>query len=148
MDNNLTCSFAGHRNEWYNINIEERLESAIESLINQGVNIFYDGNYGEFDKKARNAVLNLKKKYPKIRLILVLTYYHENAKHYSLPDFYDGSVYPELEHIHYKQKITKRNEWIVDNSDYVISHIVNEYKSGAFKTVKYAEKQKKNIIKL
>jgi len=59
---------------------------------------------------------------------------------------YDGSIYPDIEETHYKQKITKRNERIVDNCDILVCHIEETYKSGAYRTLKYAQKQNKPII--
>lgn len=43
-------------------------------------------------------------------------------------------------------KITKRNEWIIDNCDLLVCHIQETYKSGAYNTIKYAQKQNKAII--
>ena len=118
----------------------------LEELINKGYTIFYDGNYGAFDNKCRKAILKLKNKYPNIKLVLILTYYHHDKEKYPIPTCYDNTILPELEDLHYKQKITKRNEWIIDNCDILICHIQETYKSGAYNTVKYAKKQNKPII--
>lgn len=139
-------AFAGHRYEWHCIGVEEKLLKTIEELINKGYTTFYDGACGAFDKKCLHAVLELKHKYPNIKLIRILSYYHHEKEKYELPDYYDGSIYPDLESLHYKQVITKRNEWIVDNSDILVCHIEEIYKSGAYNTVKYARKINKPII--
>lgn len=143
---NKIVAFAGRRYEWQSIGIEEKLLQVLEELINKGYTIFYDGNYGAFDNKCRNAVLELKKKYPYIKLILILTYYHHDKEKYPIPSYYDETILPELEDLHYKQKITKRNEWIIDNCDLLVCHIKETYKSGAYNTVKYAQNQNKPII--
>lgn len=88
----------------------------------------------------------IKHKYPHIKLIRILTYYHHDKEKYDLPSCYDGSILPEIEELHYKQKITKRNEWIIDHCDILVSHIEETYKSGAYRTLKYAQKQNKPII--
>ena len=139
-------AFAGHRFEWHCIGIEEKLLQTIEELINKGYTIFYDGGYGAFDKKCAHVVLELKHKYPQIKLIKILSYYHHEKEKYELPPYYDGSIYSNLEECHYKQIITKRNEWIVDNCDILICHIENTFHSGAYNTVKYARKINKPII--
>ena len=108
---NKVVAFAGHRYEWQSIGVEEKLLQVLEELINKGYTIFYDGNYGAFDNKCRNAVLKLKNKYPHIKLVLILTYYHHDKEKYTIPSYYDETILPELEDLHYKQKITKRNEW-------------------------------------
>ena len=41
--------------------------------------------------------------------------------------------------------ILKRNFWMVDKSEYVISYVYREF-GGAYKTLKYAQKTGKNII--
>ncbi len=139
-------AFAGHRYEWHCIGVENKLPEVLEDLINKGYTIFYDGHYGAFDEKCAHAVLRLKHKYPHIKLIRILTYYHHDKEKYDLPSCYDGSILPEIEELHYKQKITKRNEWIIDHCDILVCHIEETYKSGAYRTQKYAKKQNKPII--
>ena len=143
---NKIVAFAGHRYEWQSIGVEEKLLQVLEDLINRGYNIFYDGNYGAFDNKSRNAVLKLKNKYPYIRLVLILTYYHHDKEKYPIPSYYDDTILPDIEEYHYKQRITKRNEWIIDQCDLLVCHIKETYKSGAYNTLQYAQKQNKPII--
>ena len=143
---NKIVAFAGHRYEWQSIGVEEKLLQVLEDLINKGYTVFYDGDYGAFDNKCRNAILKLKNKYPHIKLVLILTYYHHNKEKCPIPSYYDETILPELEDLHYKQKITKRNEWIIDNCDILVCHIQETYKSGAYNTVKYALKHNTPII--
>ena len=145
MQEKIVC-FAGHRFDWHCIGVEDKLLQTIEELINKGYSIFYDGGYGAFDKKCAETVIQLKNKYPHIKLIRILSYYHHEKEKYDLPSCYDGSEYPDLEELHYKQIIVKRNEWMIDHCDILVCHIENTYKSGAYKTVKYAQKINKSII--
>lgn len=73
-------AFAGHRYDWQSIGVKEKLLQVLEDLINRGYTVFYDGNYGAFDNKCRNAILKLKNKYPHIKLVLILTYCHHDKK--------------------------------------------------------------------
>ena len=139
-------AFAGHRFEWQCLHIEEKLLQVIEELILKGYTIFYDGGYGAFDKKCLSAVLELRQKYPHIKVYKILSYYKHDKEKFELPACYDGSIYPDLEELHYKQIITKRNEWIVDNCDVLVCHIECTFRSGAYNAVKYAKKQNKEII--
>ena len=139
-------AFAGHRYDWHCTGVEDKLPQVLEELIQKGYTVFYDGNYGAFDKKCASTALELKHKYPHIKLIQILTYYHHKKDKYELPSCYDGSILPEIEEMHYKQKIVKRNEWIVDNCNILVCHIEETYKSGAYRTLKYAQKQNKPII--
>lgn len=141
-------AFAGHRFEWHCRGVKEKIIPTLEELIHKGYTIFYDGGYGAFDKICSHAVLELKHKYPQIKLIKILAYYHHEKEKYELAPCYDGSIYPDLEECHYKQVITKRNEWIVDNCDILICHIENTFRSGAYNTVKYAKKHNIEVIEI
>lgn len=139
-------AFAGHRYDWQCIGVEDKLPSVLEDLIAKGYRTFYDGGYGAFGKKCANAVFNLKRKYPQIKIYKILTSYHHDKEKYEISSAYDGSIYPDIEEVHFKQKITKRNEWIVDQCDILVCHIEETYKNGAYRTVKYAQKINKPLI--
>lgn len=139
MENEKIVAFAGHRHEWHCLGLEAKLMQTLEEL-------FYDGDYGAFDSLCARTVIKLKSKYPHIKLVRILTYYHHDKEKYALPSCYNGSILPELELTHYKQKIIKRNEWIVDHCDLLITHIENTFNSGAYRTLQYAQKQNKPII--
>ena len=96
------------------LNLQNPLEKMNKSDNgdNKGYTIFYDGNYGAFDNKCRNTVLKLKNKYPHIKLVLILTYYHHNREKYPIPSYYDDTILPELEDLHYKQKIKYLFFWL------------------------------------
>lgn len=145
MKDKVVC-FAGHRHDFRNVGIENRLEKVIIGLIKKGYNTFFDGDKGAFDKISASIVIRLKEKYPHIKIYRILTYYHSDNKKWGLPACYDGSIMPEIEWCYHKIKITKRNEWIVDNSDILVCHIVETYKSGAYNTLRYAQKTNKKII--
>ena len=117
-------------------------------IIKKGYTTFYDGGYGSFDKKCVDTILKLRTKYPHIKLIKIHAYYHHDKDRFVLPDYYNDSIYTDIENYHFKQVITKRNEWIVDHCDILVCHIEETYKSGAYNTVKYARKINKPIIYL
>lgn len=146
MNKDLIVCFAGHRYDWQVLGIEDKLKQVIEDLITKGYTTFYDGGKGAFDKMSARIVIELKHKFPYIKIFRILTYYHHDKEKWELPQCYDGSIYPDIEKYHPKQRITKRNEWIVDNSDILVCHVYETYKSGAYTTVKYAQKTNKPII--
>ena len=55
---------------------------------------------------------------------------------------YDGSVYPDLENTPPRFAIIKRNEWMIDKSDFLIAYVKNSF-GGANKTLSYAKKRRK-----
>ena len=143
----MVVGFAGHRLSHENIGIKERLKKQIECLIKNGYTTFFDGNKGVFDDLCLDILRELKEKYPRIEIIRVLSSYHFISGN-ELPKNIDSTVFPELEGVYFKQLITKRNEWIVENSDIIVCHIVNTFRSGAYNMVRYAEKLNKLIIYL
>lgn len=135
----MTVTFCGNR--FVYSDIKEALNDTVEKLIKEGADEFLLGGYGEFDKLAAITVKNMKKKYAHIRSVIVIPYLN---KYYN-NDLYEVSLYPELENVHPKGAIIKRNQYMVDASDVVVAYV--KYKNGgAAKTLKYAEKKNKRII--
>lgn len=145
MEEKIVC-FAGHRYDWQNVGIESKLREIIINLIKKGYTIFYNGGKGYFDKISASIVIDLKKKFPYIKLYRVLADYHQDKQKWELPSCYDGSILPEIEQCYYKARITKRNEWMIDNSDILVCHVIEKFKSGAYNTMRYAQKVNKAII--
>ena len=141
---NKSVCFAGHRFEWHCLGIEEKLYQEVLNLVNKGCTIFYIGMKGAFDNLAARIVMRIKKIYPHIKIIEVLSSYNPNKK----LDNFDESIYPLSNDIFYKQKITKRNEWMVLNSKYIICKIEYTENSGAAKMVEFARKHNRIIIEL
>ena len=55
---------------------------------------------------------------------------------------FNGTIYPDgLEFVPQKLAIIKRNEWMVDNSSFLIAYIDHEW-GGAYRTFKYAQRKK------
>lgn len=142
---NAVC-FAGHREEWHCVGIENILEETIENLINQDYKTFFDGNKGAYDNLCSTIIKKFKCKYPDIKLIPVLSSYNPNIKCAKKNSCYDETIYPNLEEVYPKQRIIERNKWIIDNSTILIAHILYTTKSGAYKMVKYAQKKGLKII--
>ena len=69
-----TCCFTGHRQllKKDRDNIKQKLEFSIELLIQSGYLYFGVGGALGFDTLAAKTTLQLRERYPKIKLILVL----------------------------------------------------------------------------
>ena len=69
-----TVCFTGHRNIPLNKRkaVVQRLKTELSALINNGYQFFMAGGALGFDTIAAQSVLDLKKEYPHIKLILVL----------------------------------------------------------------------------
>ncbi len=143
MIEKIVC-FAGHRFEWKNLNIKDKLFTVIGELINEGYLIFYNGDKGYFDKICIDIVCYYKKFNSNIKLIKILTNYNSKLD----LEVFDDSILPEIDMIHPKRRITERNKWMVEHSEVLVCHIVDTYKSGAYNTYKYARKLNKTIINI
>ena len=105
---------------------------------------------GDFDRMGAAAVRQLKTAYPekRIDLILVLPYQTRQLQYDRdyLYTQYDDIIIPvELLSIHPKAAILKRNYWMIDHSDILLSYISHNW-GGAYKSKQYAQKKNISII--
>lgn len=55
---------------------------------------------------------------------------------------FDDAIYPDLETVPKRLAIIKRNEWMINNSDFLIAYVDHDW-GGAYKTLEYEEKRRK-----
>lgn len=139
----MTVTFCGHGDTICDKSLTEKLTDCIDALIQEGATRFYLGGYGNFDILAAQIVKNIKKRNPEIKSVLVIPYLDRK---YDL-SLYDESVYPPIESVPKRYAISKRNEWMVDHSDVVVSYVSHGF-GGAATLLRYAERKKKHIISL
>ncbi len=140
------CSFFGHANlEGKASEIAPQLRQVMVDLIKNGVDTFYVGNHGEFDILSSKIACNLKTLYPEIQVIVVLCY--PNELQYLKCSFTDFLMPPEIVAAPKRACIVKRNRWVVDHSDFIVSYIKYQI-GGAYEIWQYAQKLKKKIVKL
>lgn len=60
-------------------------------------------------------------------------------------EFYDEVILPLSPATHFKSAITKRNEWLVENSELLIAYVLNE-SGGAYQCVKKAQQHSREIL--
>ncbi len=142
------CGF-GHR-EYYK-EVKSELQTTIKHLIDEeGISVFLTGGMGDFDSLFSATVRSYKTHYKDIKLILVKPYFSNelNINKEFYQSYYDDIIIPqEIAGCYFKSAITKRNKWMIDKSDFVISGVYQEY-GGAYDTIKYAQKNNKQIIEL
>ncbi len=147
-----TYTFSGHR-EVYQSGIEERLDAEIEKLLQTDNEFrFLTGGMGQFDGMGADAVRAAKRRHPEkhIALALVLPYMSNrlNTEKEYYQFYYDQVIIPEeLDTVHYKAAIQRRNRWMVDQADAVIAYICWDF-GNALATVRYAQRQGKPVINL
>lgn len=139
-------SFIGHRNVERLGSIENKVEEIVRELIRSKPYVeFMIGRSGEFDISCASAVKRAQKNlgHENSSLILVLPYHVKDEEYFE--KYYDDIYMPIGSDVHYKSTLTKRNEWMVDNSDLLIAYVSKDF-GGAYHTLKYAEKAGVHII--
>ena len=140
-----TCCFTGHREieEKEFQKVKKKVKAVIVSLIEKGVLYFGAGGALGFDTLAAEIVLELKKNYPQIKLILVLPCPEQTRgwnkkdvqKYEQIKAKADKVVYT-ADH-YYRGCMHVRNRHLVDNSAYCICYLIKEHGGTAY-TVDYA----------
>lgn len=151
--NTFTVSFFGHRRIENALEIENRLEQLIRTLLWEHEYIeFLVGRDGEFDQLVSSTICRCKRQYRSDNSahIWVLPYltaeFRDNEE--SFRDYYDEiEICEAAAGSHYKNAHQTRNRAMVDRSDLVVLCIQHE-SGGAWQTMKYAKKQGKPCINL
>lgn len=152
---NKTCCFTGHRDIPNSIlpQLRSQINEVVTALIESGICFFGAGGAIGFDTLAAEAVLNLRKKYPNVKLILVLPC-PEQADRWSqetriryeqIKKSADKIVYTSG---HYTSScMYRRNRHLVDGSSVCISYCTRSTGGTAY-TVRYAQQCGLRIISL
>lgn len=138
----MICTFFGHRDA--SEKVVFALREVIENLIKKGVKSFFVGNNGNFDLYVQNILSNIKNSTGEIDFNIVLSYLGEKA----ISDNQDATIFPEgLEKVPKRYAISKRNDWLISNSNIAIIYCTNTF-SNSFKLSQKAIKKKLTVINL
>ena len=139
------CSFFGNSTIWNEQDISEKVNSEITRLVNnEQVDTFYVGTKGAFELLTYKTLVRLKQSYPHLKIWLVIAYM-EDLHNCIYP--FDEFFYPPMSELGYKRwSISNRNEWIIENTDYIIA--CNQYEGRAFKFCQKAIRKGKTVIEI
>lgn len=139
------CTFFGHRD--CPSSIKGKLHKEIERLIcNHGVDTFYVGKQGSFDRMAYVALVELRQRYRYIKVYRVLAYMPRLSDIAQDRSVLDDTILPEgIEKVHPRYAIPHRNNWMIYRSDYVVAYITHPT-GGAYQAVERAKKKGKIIF--
>ena len=141
-------SFFGHRTLYSIRELENKVEDIALTLVrNHKFVEFYVGRNGDFDILVASAIKRVQHRMGEetCALILTLPYVVKDIQYYE--KFYGEVIVPVEGKQHFKAAITKRNEWMVDNSDLVITCVQNE-SGGAYKAMKYAQSKGVKVLNI
>lgn len=156
-----TASFSGHRpnnlggydeNNILNQYIKEQLRLYIEDLIiNKNIKYFITGGALGVDTWAAEIVLELKKIH-KIKLFIAQPFMSQSSKWSKNQIERYNSILNQADRVitvskgeFSSEKMKIRNEFMVNNSEYVIIVFNGDFKSGTGHCLNYAKKQKKKV---
>ncbi len=123
---------------------KDKIRKVFTDLIkNYGVGVFYSGCRGNFDYLCAEVIFELKKSFPHIKNIMVLSYL--NLKDFILPKYFDESVYLLEGRVPPRYAILRTNQKMVLLSDFVVSGVLSHY-GGAYKACDFAKRHKKIIL--
>ena len=148
-----TVAFFGHRYIDNPLKIEELLEEQIRKLIDENEYVeFLVGHNGDFDRCVSSAVLRVRKNYRDDNSSLVLMLPYATAEYLNNEEYFhrfytDVEISYKASRAYPKSAIQIRNREMVDRANLVICYI-EENRGGALKTVQYAIRKGKDIIKL
>ena len=142
----MICTFFGHRDAPQGI--EDTLRKILLDLIkNKKVSMFYIGNQGNFDFMAKRLLIQLKNKYPHIKIIIVLAYMPKMTDETNIRECIE-TIYPDgLEYTPRRYAIDRRNRWLVEHSDLVITYVTRNF-GGAAKFKSLAISKGKRVIEI
>ncbi len=142
----MTCTFFGNRDAPEEI--RPMLEKVLRNLIEQyQVTRFYVGHQGSFDRMVERSLRTLKQEYPQILYFVVLAYLPINKK-VEEPFDYSTTIFPnELEKTPPRFAIDKRNRWMVQQSDFIVTYVRTPF-GGAAKYKALAEGKGLQIFEL
>ena len=140
----VICTFFGHRDCPETIKPKLR-EVLVDLITNHDVDMFYVGHQGQFDAYVRSELKRLKREYPQINYAVVLAYMPGKQTEY---DDYSDTMLPEgIESVHPRYAISWRNNWMLQQSDYVVTYITHFW-GGAAQYADKARRQKKTVINI
>lgn len=150
-----TCCFTGHRNiaQDEKQEVKRQLECVLRTLIGKGIRYFGSGGARGFDLMAADVVLQLKKEFPHIRLIMVLPcqdqtrgWKGEDIRHYE-------RILTQADKVVYLQEkyspgcMQKRNRHLVNHSSVCVAYCTRNTGGTAY-TLRYACKKGVRIVLL
>lgn len=141
----MVVAFFGHRCGDYRSYAVKTADLLIKLAESYGADTFYVGGYGDFDIFAARAAYRLKQVKPAAKTVLVASYFPAGASELNLPYYYDSILYPDIGAVSGKMAIERRNIWMADAADIIVSGVYREY-GVAFNACRYAEEKNKKIF--
>ena len=141
-----SCAFTGHREIGEDFSLRS-LKKQIKLLIEEGVEIFYNGMARGFDLIAAKAVLSFKNKFPQIKLIACIPCFEQEKGYLAKEKKEYANILKKADEKimvskrYFKGCMQLRDRYMADRADVLIAYCKKEYGGTAY-TVKYFKNKK------
>lgn len=140
----------GHR-DFNDEKLRDKIKEMIIKIIKeQGIDTFYVGYNGKFDRFIAKLIYEIKKDFTHVKSYMILSRLNQKFYIYDKMDIdkeFDGTIFPPIEFVYPRFAISKRNEWMIEQAEVVFVYVKNKW-GGAYNALKYAKRKKKKIINL
>jgi len=119
----------------------------MDLIETQGVDVFFVGNHGDFNRMTRSLLRELSELYPHIRYAVVLTYVTQKRDEFDHLNCSDPMLPEGIKRVPLRFAILWRNKWMIKPSDYVATYTTHFW-GGAAQFAEIAERQKKKVVSL
>ncbi len=140
-----SCALTGHRTLEENFD-KKALQKTLESLIKEGVETFYNGIAVGFDLLSAEMIIELKKKYPWVKLALCVPFYGQEKSYSSEDKKRYAEVLKNCDSLtvladHYYQGcFFKRNDYMCEQADMLLAYKRSEKGGTAYTVKKFMKK--------
>ena len=139
------CAFLGNETLFNVKETADKIRQAVEELIShKQVDTFLVGTKGKFETLSHKMMEQIQCDYPDIKIMLVIAYLKDLER---CPYNFDDIYYPSKVELSNKRwSISRRNEWIIEQTDYIIA--CNQYQGRAYDYCRRAMRKGKEIIEI
>ena len=132
----MNCTFFGHKD--CPSNIKQILKNEIiKCYLQNNVRCFYVGNDGNFDLLVQSILFELSTSLGDLDFTIVLSRPDENIDQ----SLFSHTYFPPcLDNVPPRFRISKRNEWLINNSYFIITYTAR-YISNTYKWVRRGYKK-------
>lgn len=157
-----TCAFTGHRPKSFSFGYDEshpdckllkkRLAKEIEAMFKRGVNIFISGAAMGVDMWAMEAVLELKRREPSVRLVAAVPFRGQADRWGAEMQERYGRLLAECDKVacfsefYHPSCYHDRDRRMVDNAAHLIAVYNGSEVGGTAYTVAYAREKGRNVV--
>ncbi len=156
IQNHKAVCFTGHRNVKETTELKKALIKQLVKLIDEGATDFYAGGAVGWDMLCEKAVIELRERFPHIKLHLILPCSaEEQTEKWSESDkaefrrLLSAADTVEICSEHYFDGCMKlRNQRLVNSADVCVCYYNGKQRSGTGQTVRMVERQGKEMVNL